>query len=217
MRRHGVERVAGWAGMLGVVLFSASLIVLHAASTDIDWTHHYVSNFATGFLGWLFVSAALVHGLGNLALSVGLGSSLGPGRLRAWAVALFGLAAAGIVVAALFAIEPPGSSPTLAGLIHRLIVSASFPSELVALFLFSTAFARSPRWRQRSAPSFVMSAIAAVASTSFLIAFVLDWWPAAAERLALAAFLAWELWAALQLTRPATPTLEPDTAFMLPS
>ena len=91
-------RVYGLAGLLGAAVFTASLIVLHLTHTEVDWAQDYVSRFANGPLGWVFASSALVHGVGNLALTLGLRRSLDPGPLRAWAVALFGAAAAGIVV-----------------------------------------------------------------------------------------------------------------------
>lgn len=197
-------RAFGLAGLLGASVFTVSLIVLHLIRTDVDWTRHYVSDFANGRLGWVFVLAAAVHGLGNLGLNVGLHRSLDPGPLRAWAVFFFGVAVTGIVVAALFPIEPAGQPPTPVGLVHRTAAMASFPLELVALFLFSAAFARHPRWRRRKADSLVLSTIAAAGMAGFFLAIYLHRLPGLAERFALASFLAWEFWASLQLARPAS-------------
>ena len=91
----GQVRAFGFAGLLGIAVFTASLIVLHLTRTDIDWATRYVSDFANGRLGWVLVFGTLVHGVGNLALTLGLRWSLDPGPLRAWAVFFFGLAAAG--------------------------------------------------------------------------------------------------------------------------
>lgn len=195
-------RIYGLAGLLGVAVFTLSLIVLQLASTDVALERDYVSHFANGPLGWVFASSTLVHGVGNLALALGLRYALDPTPLRAWAVALFGMVAAGIVVAALFPIDPMGSSLTFAGLAHRAVMRVSFPLELVALVLFSAAFARHPRWRRHSGVAWALSAVAAVALTGFLLAVLLNWMPAVAERVALASFLAWEFWAAFQLARP---------------
>lgn len=197
-------RVFGLAGLLGASAFVASLIVLHLTRTDIDWTRHYVSDFANGRFGWIFVVGAVVHGFGNLGLNVGLRRSLDPGPLRAWAVFFFGLAVAGIVVAALFPIDPVGRSPTPVGFVHRVATIATFPLELVALFLFSAAFARHPRWRRRKAVSLVLSTVAVVGLAGFFLAVFLNRLPGLAERFALASFLAWELWTSLQLARSAS-------------
>ncbi len=194
----------GLAGLLGAALFAASLTVLHWVRTDIDWTRHYVSDFVNGRFGWLFVVGAVAHGAGNLGLALGLHQSLDPGPRRAGAVLLFGLAAAGFIVAALFPIDPAGRSPTAVGLVHRVVVSLVFPLELAALFLFSAAFARQPRWRRRQRTSLALSALAAVAAAGFLLAVLLNRLPGLAERSALASFLAWEVWAALQLVRSAS-------------
>lgn len=163
-------RVFGLAGLLGASLFTASLILLHLVRTDVDWTRHYVSDFVNGRLGWIFVVGTIAHGAGNLGLTLGLHKSLDPGPLRAWAVFFFGLVVAGIVVAALFPIEPAGLPSTPVGLVHRTAATASFALELVALFLFSAAFARHPRWRRRKAVSLVLSTIAAAGMTGFFLA-----------------------------------------------
>ncbi len=196
-------RVFGFAGLLGASVFAGSLIFLHLSRTDIDWTRHYVSDFANGRLGWVFVFGAVVHSLGNLGLNLGLRRSLDPGPLRAWAVFFFGLAVAGIVVAALFPIEPAGRSPTPVGLVHRTATIATFPLELVALFLFSAAFARTPHWSRHQGLSFALAAVAAAGMVGFFLAIFLNRLPGLAERFALASFLAWELWASLQLARSA--------------
>lgn len=194
-------KVSGLAGFLGGILFVTALIVLHIAGPAIDWTRHYVSEFANGPLGWLFVSATVVHGLGNLALDFGLRRTLAPGPLRTGAVLLFAFAAAGIVVAALFRTDPGGQALTLFGLTHRVVAATAFPVELVALLLFSRAFASSPYWRRRAGWSFAGSVIAMLATAGLLMAVLVDHLPGLAERLALASFMLWELSASVALLR----------------
>ena len=196
--------VYGLIGLIGVAVFTSSLVVLHMAGTDIDWTRHYVSSFANGPLGWVFVWGALVHSVGNLALTLGLRRSLDPSPLRASAAVLLGLAAAGIGIVALIPVDSAVSSPTLAGLAHRVALGVSLPVELVALFLFSIAFRRDRRWRRHSGPSFVLSTVAATALSGFLLAVLLNQAPAVGERLALASVMAWEFWAAFHVFRHAT-------------
>lgn len=191
--------VCASAGLLGAVAFASSLAVLHAAVTDINWMRHYVSDFANGPLGWVFVSSAAVHGLGNLALGFGLYQSLEPGRWRGRAAALLGLAAIGVVIAALFPIDPEGQALSASGLVHRAAAGASFLLESVALTLFSAAFATSPRWRRFARLSFTWSAIAAVALAGLLLAVLTNRLPGLAERFALASFWLWEITTAVKL------------------
>ena len=193
--------VYGLAGLLGAVVFTSSVVVLHVARPDIDWTRHYVSEFANGRLGWIFAFGVAVHGLGNVALSLGLRRSLEPGLLSAGAVLLFAAAAAGITAAALFPTDPAGSTPTFTGVVHRAAAAVSFPVELIALFMFSAAFAMSARWRQYTRGSFALSAIAAVTLVGLFLAVLWNRMPGLAERLALASLLLWEFGAALGLVR----------------
>lgn len=196
-------RVYGLAGLLGVLAFAGSLIALHVLvlGEDIDWTGHYVSAFANGRLGWVFVFGATVHGSGNLALSRGLRRSLAPGPLRAVAVLLFSLAAVGFLVAALFPTDPAGRA-TAAGFVHRLATTASFPTELIALFLFSVAFAASRRWQGWVRVSFASSVVAAIAMAALALAVLLNQMPGLAERVALASFMLWELGVSWELLFP---------------
>ena len=191
----------GLFGLAGVTVFASSLIVLHVVNPDIDWTRHYVSSFANGPLGWVFVGGALLHGAGNLALTFGLRRSLDPGAFREWAVVLLGAAAGGIGIVALVPVDPTGSSPTLAGQAHRVALTVSLPAEVAAMVLFSVAFHRDRRWRWSSRMSFVLSVIAAAALAAFVLAVVLNQAPAAAERLALATVMAWEFWVAFRVRR----------------
>jgi len=196
-------RLYGLLALVGMATFMTSLIVLHLMGTDIDWMHGYVSYLANKPLGWVFITGTFVHGLGNLALTMGLRDALNPGRLRNWAVVLFGLAAVGILLTTLFPIEPPGQTPGTAGLAHRAFASATFALELAALFAFSAAFRRRRRWRRQQAVSLALSVSAAVALTAFFIAIQVDIAPGLAERVALAVLLAWELWISFQLIKPA--------------
>lgn len=191
----------GLLGLLGLVAFASSVIALHLTSGDIDLTHHYVSNLANQPLGWVFMVGAFVHGWGNLALTLGLRAALRPGRLRTWAVLLFGLAAVGILLAAVFPIDAPDQPPDVSGGIHRSAASATFALELAALFVFSAAFGRQRRWRRQRAVSLVLAVCAAVALTAFVIAIQLDVVPGLAERVALAIFLVWEIWVSVRLIR----------------
>lgn len=194
-------KVSGIAGLLGAALFTGSVVVLHVARGDIDWQQDYVSHFAHGRLGWLFIWGAVVHGLGNLALGQGLRGSLADGRLRASAVFFFGIAAGGVLLAGLLPIDPIETQPTFAGQMHRGVVCVAFLSELVALFCFSVAFGRNPGWRRRSRTSFVLSAMATLALAGFLAALVLHRMLGMAERGALTTFMVWEFWIALCLIR----------------
>jgi len=197
-------RCYGALGLLGLLAFLASLLVLHLnlANTNIDWMRYYVSYLANEPLGWVFTVGALVHGSGNLALTLGLRGALPQGRQRSGVTLLLGLAAVGILLAALFPIDPPNHLPSASGRIHRSAASATFILEFVAMCIFSTAFDRHPYWRRQRPVSRLLSIAAAVALVVLAIAIHRDVAPGLAERVALAVFLAWEAWIAVQLVWP---------------
>jgi len=189
-------------GVSGLLAFVSSLFVVHLMGTGFDWIRDYVSNLANGSLGWVFIAGAFVHGWGNLALTLALRGTLDQGRLRTWALSLFSLAAVGILVAALFPVDPTDQLPTTTGRIHRSAASITFFSELGALFVFSAAFGHYSHWRSQQRVSLVLSVSAALAMVAFIIALQVDVAPGLAERVALSTLLAWEVWICYQLLRP---------------
>ncbi len=190
-------------GLFGLLTFVASLLVVHLTGIEFDWMRDYVSNLANEPLGWVFIAGAFVHGWGNLALVTALRGTLDKGKLRSWAISLFVLAAVGILIAALFPVDPAGQAATTTGRIHRSAASVTFFSELGALFVFSVAFGRYPHWRNQQLVSMVISVSAALAMVAFIIALQVDVAPGLAERMALSTLLAWEVWICYQLLRPA--------------
>ena len=74
--------------------------------------------------------------------------------------------------------------------------------ELAALFVFSVLFRHDRRWHRQHAVSLVLSVSAAVALMAFVISLQIGLAPGLTERAALAVFLAWEIWAYIQLIKP---------------
>jgi hypothetical membrane protein len=185
--------------MLGVMWFAATVLALQTGSSGLDWTRHYVSQFANGPRGWLLPFGVLGHAVGNFALGIGLCRSLRGSALGAWAGGAFLLAVLGLVLTGLFAVDPPGAAASVQDAIHRTAASLSFAVEVAALLLFSAAFARDPAWRERARVSLVLAALAAAAAAALLAALVTGVRPGFAERAALASFMAWEFWAGAQL------------------
>jgi len=201
-------RLFGQLGLLGILAFLTSLSVLHLMTPGFDWTRQYVSDMANEPSGFLFVGGTFVHSWGNLSLAFGLRAALKPGSLRTWGVSLFSLTALGILLAALYPVDVPGHIPTLAGRIHRSSASAGFLLEIAALFVFTAAFDRHPRWQQYRSVSMLLSVVAAIAVAAFAMGVQSGFVPGVFERFALVVLLAWEIWVALILIRnfPTSPT-----------
>jgi len=190
-------------GQIGLV-FLASLLFLHLLSANFDWTRQLVSDMANEPLGLLFVSGTFVHGWGNLSLAFGLRATLKRGPLRALGVALYSLAALGIMTAALFPIDAVDQASTLTGRIHRSAAGGGFLLELVALFVFTVAFGRQQPWREYRVISLLLSVIAAVALTALVFGMQTNVLQGVFERLVLAVFLTWGILVALRLMRVAS-------------
>lgn len=197
-------RAFGIGGMLGVVWFSATVLLLQlTAAPGEDWTHRYVSEFANGPIGWLFGVGLFGNAVGNGLVGAGLYGLLPRGTVRTAATTLFICAATGLALAGIFDTDPPGMEMSAAGMVHRSAVSTAFVVGLIALALFSGAFAARPDWQFAARISISLTALAAVASLALLLAFFFGWRPGLVERLAIAPFLLWEFWAGAYVVRRA--------------
>lgn len=186
-------------GFAGAAVFLISLILLHLNRPGFDWLDEYASDLANGPNGWLFGFGAGSHGLGNLALAVGLWLTLEPGRPRNWGVSLFALAAAGMLMAAVFSTDPSGAGPTPEGIMHRAAAGLAFFAELASLYLLSIAFQAARFWHRYHGFALTLAVLSTLALTLFLIAIQLSIAAGLAERLALAVFMFFELWVAWRL------------------
>lgn len=105
-----------------------------------------MSDHANGSYGTIFRAALLLHGLGNLAMAVGLTAVFADSRSARRGAVLLGIAAIGILLGGVFSIDPPGAPRTIAGAIHSVAAAVSFPIEAGALLFFARAFRTNSTW-----------------------------------------------------------------------
>lgn len=180
-------QLAGGIATAGALAFLAVLALIQFTVKP-SATDTYVSDMANGPRGALFGIAALAHGTANLALAWAIWKRVGPARLGAWGSGLIALAALGIVVAAIFRTDPPGSAATRAGSIHLAAASISFILEPVALLLLARS-APAGRWTR-------FTTTAALVAMLGLVALVWQLYegdvPGAPERIVLVTLAVWE-------------------------
>lgn len=145
-RTQSPTRLLGGLGASGAIIWLGTLIVLHLLRPDISFVRSYVSEHANGSYGLIFRTALLLHGLGNLALAVGLAVAYADSRSARRGAMLLGVAAFGILLGGGFSIDPPGAPPTIAGAIHSVVALTSFPIETGALLFFARAFRTNSTW-----------------------------------------------------------------------
>lgn len=191
----------GLFGAAGALFFLAVFITMHVLRADLSPVDSYVSDYANGPYGMVFRSALIIHGFGNLATAIGLVFSFTTIRSGQWGAMLFGTAAVGIILGGLFSIDPDGAPRTIAGVIHTITASISFPIEAIALVFFSQAFGHSANWRPLSLITPVIIVGAIIVLAWLLIAVMTKSMSGLAERAAFAVFLTWEILVAILLAR----------------
>lgn len=201
LRRQAGARRLGMFGAIAATLFLVVLIALHVLRPDISSIRDYVSDFANGPYGDVLRAASFVHGIGNVAIAAALWLVVGESPSGRWGAMLFGAAAIGVIVAALFPTDLPGRPSTPSGTTHLVAAFASFAIEAVALFLLARVFKHLPSRNFFAGTTRVLATLGS-ASLVLLLAFrMAGIAPGLAERSALLAFVAWELSAAVQLAR----------------
>jgi len=194
----GLVRLLGIAGAAGAIFFLGTFVSLHWLDPSLDIVRNYVSEFANGAYGPLFQIALMIHGLGNLAIA-GAFFVIAKSRAGRVAAALFGLAAVGILVASIFATDPPGGVRTTAGTIHSFAAFAAFPIETISLLAFAHVFRRLPSWNSFAELTILVTFLSIASLLWLLIAIVVGLPPGLAERASLVILMVWEIFAGLRL------------------
>lgn len=192
-------RVLGAVAAAAAAAFLGALVSLHLLRSDLSPVADFVSDYANGPHGSLFIGTGIVHGLGNLALAAGLGYVVGGSRPGRWGVVLFGASSVGLLIGAAFPTDPPDVPATTVGLIHRTAAYLSFPIELVALTLLAVVFADRLAWRLHARLTRMVCLLGASALLWLVVALAVGWPAGLPERGALGVFLVWELGTGIRL------------------
>ena len=142
--------------------FVASALLLPAVS-EYGIRRDFISELAIGRYGFVQTLAFLAFGIGALALAAGLrkttrgswGSTVG-----SILVGLFGI---GVLLDAVFPIDPGVQMMTVAGTVHLMAALGAFVCMIAAMFVFSRTFTQSARWRSLRSVSLAL-ALAAFAA-----------------------------------------------------
>jgi hypothetical protein len=144
---HGrMRRFACYSGIVGPILFIATVLVEGATRSGYSAWHYFASDLALGPGGWIQVANFVVSGalVAFFAYAV-------PNR---WGAILIGAFGVGLVLAGLFVTDPslgyppgtlPGKAPqTVHGTIHSVAGAIVFFSVAAAAFVLARAFPTVP-------------------------------------------------------------------------
>ena len=210
------------AGVVGPLLFIAVFLVEGATRPGYSAWRNFVSQLATGDLGWTQVLNFLVCGVLVLAFAVGLRLSIRGKRGSVGAPVLLGLFAVSLLVAAIFSTDPalgypPGAAEvhTAHGMIHGLAGLFAFTLIPAAAFVLAWHFAAEPDGRRWAVYSTVVGIVILAMFVTGNVVSTMDatgTWPNAptgfVQRIAIITGWTWISVVALQLLRaPQAQTL----------
>ncbi|OOC61796.1 DUF998 domain-containing protein [Paenibacillus ihbetae] len=150
-------------------LFVLILASLHVLEPEFDPTWRFVSEYALGSVGWLMqVAFALLA-----AAQIGVAIAVFP-QIRSITgyigLAILGISAAGVLIAAIFVTDPISVSPenaTFSGKLHS--IGATLDYTPVAALLLSLALTRSEAWRPVRRRLLISAGIALAAMVAFVL------------------------------------------------
>jgi len=156
------------------VLFLLLLLSLHLLEPELDPTWRFISEYALGRFGWMMVLAflALATSLANAGVAVFSQIRTIVGYIG---LAVLGIGAIGMLIAAIFTTDPVTTSreaATFSGNMHVLGGSLDFTP--VAALLLSFGLARNQAWRSIRKWLFITTAITWVAMVAFMVVLPYD-------------------------------------------
>lgn len=167
-----VPAIAARAARLAIaagMLFTLVLLSLHLLEPEFDPTWRFVSEYALGGFGWLMRLAFCLLAASLLSTGVAIFTQVRTvaGYLG---LAVLGLGAVGLVIAAVFITDPIATSQgaaTFSGQMH--VLGASLDYSPVAFLLLSVALARTPAWRPIRARLFLAAGVTLVIMAAFIL------------------------------------------------
>lgn len=124
----------------------ASALLLPAVS-EYGIKQDFISELAIGRFGFVQTLAFAAFGIGAVALAAGLRKSTKGSWGSLVGSALVGLFGIGVLLDAVFPIDPGGRMATVAGTVHLMAALVAFVCMIVAMFVLSKTFKQSARWR----------------------------------------------------------------------
>ena len=177
MTTKPVSAVAANAARLSIasgVLFVLLLLSLHLLEPEFDPTWRFVSEYALGNFGWMMHLAFLALAASLASAGVAIFS-----QIRTWpgyiGLAVLGIGAIGILLAAIFRTDPATTSreaATFSGNMHLL--GASLDYTPVAALLLGFSLARNQAWWPIRKWLFIATGITWVAMVAFMVVLPYD-------------------------------------------
>ncbi|MGH2381561.1 MAG: DUF998 domain-containing protein [Candidatus Limnocylindria bacterium] len=163
------EAAAAGISVVAGVVFAVLLLGLHVLEPEFDPTWRFISEYALGSVGWLMSLAFVALATSLVAAGVAILSQV-RSVVGYIGLAVLGLGAVGLLIAAVFATDPittDRDAATFSGTMH--VLGASLDYTPVGTVLLSFALARNRAWRRIRTRLFVTSAITLVAMVAFIL------------------------------------------------
>ncbi len=164
-----VQTLAARLSIASGVLFVLLLLSLHVLEPEFDLIWRFISEYALGNFGWMMHLAFFMLATSLLSAGVALFSHV-RSVVGYIGLAILGIGAIGIVIAAIFTTDPiatPQEAMTFSGKMH--VFGASLDYTPVAALLLSFVLARHPAWRPIRMWLFLTTGITLVAMVTFIL------------------------------------------------
>lgn len=196
------------AATLSIVLFAASIVVLHFLRPEYDPRQRFMSEFAVGPYGYLMTLAFFALSLGAFALALGFQNEMRLTGRRWHGPLLFSLCGADLFIVGIFPSDLQGvPTRTLVGIIHDWASTPPFLMIMLAMPLIVRHFQHEVHWRTFRYPTIALGIAALLVRTVTLVPFGIPWC-GLTQRILATLLLGWLLLAAFYLRTYALRSLQ---------
>jgi hypothetical protein len=150
MQRSTKNPLLAVAGLVGILIFPACILVLHVVQSELSPLDVAMSYYVHGRYGWLLSLSLVSLGIGSAGISIAATHRLPDGLARRVAMAGLGLWSIGAIVGGLFPADPPGNwdqPPSVTGAVHGIAAVIALTAFPVGASAFALCAKHDDRWK----------------------------------------------------------------------
>jgi hypothetical protein len=208
-KKRGPTLLLSTVAAVGFAYALVVTVAMHFLRPDLSPVSSPISEYAVGPDGFLFATALFLWGAAALVLAAGIRRGVGPPGPSRIGLALLGVFGVGLIVASFFPMDVPfppkdfsPGSVTASGVTHVLSATVATFVFPIAALLLSRGFAKDVNGRPFRLPEQALALASAAAVVALFVTSAVDiHFFGIAQRVVAALVLAWQLLAAIGLSR----------------
>jgi len=161
---------AGWAGMIGSVLFVTVFTIEGWLRPGYDWRSTFISELSIGPRGWIQIINFIILGILFLVFTWGVAGEFREGKASKWGPILLAIIGFSFLVSGPLVTDvasTPRDQMSVHGIFHGIFGALVFSLSPVSVFVFWRRFSEDPNWKHLQGWTLIAGIITTVALIIF--------------------------------------------------